>query len=152
MFGQNMFSGQQNPLVDLQQLQQLQRQQQAQIQQYNQLNIVNPPSDKFTELQNKLSKLSNDEKMALQQEESFVIANQQYEQGLLGFIAAQFRQQFNNSADGIKLIDNLSTVLDTSLTNINSKYQEEKNQLKEIAELLKNNPELIKQLKDGKKQ
>ena len=93
---------------NLQRLQQMQ-----QINQVNNYNLNQPP-DTYTELQNKISKLSNDEKQALLQNEEFANANQLYEQCLLNFILNQYRTQFNGSSVGTTILSNLDAIFEKS--------------------------------------
>lgn len=142
----NMFgNGQQNPYT-LENLQKMQ-----QMQQFNQVNNINIQQvDKFAEIQKTIQNLSSDERTALSQDEEFMMYNQAYEQGLFAFISSQFRQQYNQSADGQKALESLENVLNTRLKDVRYKINAERSQLNEIAELLKNNPEILQQLNKSK--
>lgn len=120
--------------------------------QYNQINnyqIIN--SDKYNEIQKIIASLSIEEKTELAKDEEFILYNQQYEQGLLSFIASQFRNQFNSTPEGSKCLDNLDKVLNTKVKDIKKTLDEERLQMKELSELIKNNPELLDQLKSKNK-
>lgn len=129
---------------NLQRLQQMQ-----QINQVNNYNLNQPP-DTYTELQNKISKLSNDEKQALLQNEEFANANQLYEQCLLNFILNQYRTQFNGSSDGQKLLSNLDSIFEKSIKLTRENLDAEREQIKQVTELIKNNPEIIEMLNKSK--
>lgn len=144
MFGQNMFGvGSQQSYTDLQKLQQLQ-----QINQFNNYQVVN--QDKYADIQKAITNLSADEKDSLTKDESFMYHNQVYEQGLLAFIASQFRQQYNSTPEGIKCLTELENALETSIKQVKAKVDEERNQMREVAELIKNNPDILKQIKAAK--
>lgn len=121
------------------------------LQQYNQYNQVNVVQhDRFREVRNKIDSLSVEEKELLSQDKSFMDANNNYESELLLYICDRFRDEFNNSPKGIELINNLSKHTDNALDVIKDNMANERQQMREFQELLKQNPELLKQLKDGK--
>ncbi len=121
------------------------------LQQYNQYNQVNVVQhDRFREVRNKIDNLSVEEKELLSQDKSFMDANNNYESELLLYICDRFRDEFNNSNKGIELINNLSKHTDNALDVIKDNMANERQQMREFQELLKQNPELLKQLKDGK--
>lgn len=124
-----------------------------QLSQYNQVNNYNiTHSDKYNEIQKVLDSLSNEEKAALSKDSDFVAFNTQYEQGLLSFIASQFRNQFNSTPEGIRCLEGLDSVLGSKLKIIKNKIAEERTQMMELSELIKNNPEILQQLKNSNNQ
>lgn len=130
-------------MFDLENLQRL-----AQLNQYNQQNyyVNQPQTDLYTELQNQMQSLTTEEKQALSKIPEFVNANSMYEQGLLQFIAQQYRQQFNNSPEGNKCLKNLEGVLNNSLSKVRSQLESEKDEIRKVSELIKNNPEILELL------
>lgn len=140
MFG-NTFGQQNNPLLDYQKLQQMQ--------QYNQINTYNLVNqDKYAEIQKSINNLSTDEKNALLNDNTFMMYNQAYEQGLLAFIASQYRNQYNSSPDGQKALSELENALNSSLKDARQIIETEKEQFKQVSDLIKSNPEILEMLKN----
>lgn len=118
----------------------------AQLNQYNQINLQNAGPSPLETIKQKLTSLSQEELSALMGIESFVIPYQTYQQGLQEYVLGKFANEYVTTDKGRNEIETLQKGLDSNIDHIRRQAQTEKEELLKLSKLLKENPDLLKQI------
>ncbi len=118
----------------------------AQLNYYNQINLPNSTAGVLDSVRQKITNLTSEEIQALMSIEAFVVPFQNYQNGLQEFVLNRFAQEYVATDKGRVEIENVNKMLDSNIDYIKKQAQAEKEELAKLAKLLKENPELLKQI------
>lgn len=118
--------------------------------QLNQMNII-PNQEQYkvvNDINDALKGLNNEELTILYGDNEFKEIKNYYDIYFMEFLVNKFSYEFTNTEKGSKIGSNLLNVIKNKTNIIRENLNEERSKINELARILKDNPNIINQLKN----